>query len=165
MLCGPASPMCAVRMDGVVMAADHCSGNPESHNRPCSWDAWVPHQCSTTCGGVGGPAATHGTDWALLEVLGRFWAAVVQQATSAKLHIAVMVGRLRIRWATKCLCWSLVHQSSRKPRPHSWFSPRVLILHPCRDGRLLVQPTLQVGRGQLAVVPKLCRRYERVQPS
>ena len=39
MLCGPASPICAVRMDGVAMAADHCSSTAGSHNWPDTWDA------------------------------------------------------------------------------------------------------------------------------
>ena len=123
MLCGPASPMCPARMDGVAMAADHCSNTTESHNWPCSWDARVPHNFSAMCGGVGGPAATHGTAPGSAMVPGCLRAAATEQAVRAELHIAVskrstrtaMVRMLPLRWATKWLYWSLVNQSNGRP--------------------------------------------------
>ena len=38
----------------------------------------------------------------------------------------------------------------------------MLILHPSKDSRLLVQPLLHIGQGQLAVVPELLRGPESV---
>ena len=40
--CGPASSICAIRMAGFAMAADHCSRTTGTHNWPCTWDARGP---------------------------------------------------------------------------------------------------------------------------
>ena len=39
---GPAIPICAIRRDGVGIAADHCSRAPGSHNWLCTWEALGP---------------------------------------------------------------------------------------------------------------------------
>ena len=46
-----------------------------------------------------------------LYVPRRTWRCAARSAST------VMVGRLRMRWATRCRCWLLVHQSRGKPRP------------------------------------------------
>ena len=61
MSCGPASPICAGRINGVAMATGHCSRTTGSHNWPCTCDAQAPHRYLATCGGADGPATTHWT--------------------------------------------------------------------------------------------------------
>ena len=57
---GPASPICAVRMDCVAMAADHYSRNTGPTIGPALGMPVVPHKCLAMCGGIDRPVASHG---------------------------------------------------------------------------------------------------------
>ena len=93
-----------IRMDGVAMAADHCSSSVGSHNWPCTWDARAPQRCSATCGGADGPVTTHGTALGTPRGVGPSRGflhkvdIVCTLRCSERSASTVMVGRLRIQF-------------------------------------------------------------------
>ena len=61
MSCGPAIPMYAARIDGVAMAADHCSSITGPIPGFAHGMLGALYMCSAMCEDVVGPATTRGT--------------------------------------------------------------------------------------------------------
>ena len=159
MSCGPTNPIWAGLKDGVAIAADHCSRTSESHGWPCTCEARGPakvvsHVCRRCqAGHLSWDCTWHSHRWhAVSGPLSHSKHRVLSRTLWCAEHSAstVMMGTLRMQWATRCQCWSLVTGEPVQGQAVVWpvvRSPPMFVVCLSGDRSLLLQPLWQVHRG------------------